>query len=104
MTGEGVQPAAPPSCRDHHGLPATPLGSWSPMAVCMRATHTVKAGTVLMFARLYLNETFLKGLAQDLQDVLGALRQLIEKDHAVVGQHHLPRQLHLRPSNQPHSR
>ena len=40
----------------------------------------------VMLWRLYLYETLLEGLAQDLQDVVFELRQFIQKEHAMVRQ------------------
>jgi hypothetical protein len=50
--------------------------------------------------RLYLCETLLEGLAQDLQDVAAELRQLIEKEHPMVRQRHLAGHRHLAAADQ----
>jgi hypothetical protein len=42
-------------------------------------------------ARLYVYDTLLEGLPQDLQDVAAELGQFIQEEHAVVRQRHLAR-------------
>jgi hypothetical protein len=54
--------------------------------------------------RLYLYDTILKRLAQDLEDVAAALRQFIQEEHAVVCQRHVARPRHLSAADQPHIR
>jgi hypothetical protein len=49
-------------------------------------------------------ETLLQRLAQDLEDLAAALGQLIQEEHAVVGQRHLARHRHLAPTDQVHVR
>jgi hypothetical protein len=51
--------------------------------------------------RLYVYDTLLEGLAQDLKDMAAELRQLIQKQHAMMGQGYLARQRHLPPTDQP---
>jgi hypothetical protein len=50
--------------------------------------------------RLYLYDTLLKRLAQDFQDVSCALGQLVQEEHAVVRQRHLPGPRHLPTTDQ----
>jgi hypothetical protein len=45
--------------------------------------------------------TLLQRLAQDLQHVAAARRQVIQKEHAVVCQRHFPRQRHVAAADQP---
>jgi hypothetical protein len=47
-------------------------------------------------------DTLLKRLAQHLQDVPTELRQLIQKEHPMVRQRHLPGHRDLPPADQPH--
>jgi hypothetical protein len=47
--------------------------------------------------RLSIEDTLIKRLAQDLQDMAAALGELIQKAHAIVRQRHLPRQRHVPP-------
>src|SRR5262245_27793081 len=55
-------------------------------------------------ANLYVYETLLERLPQDLQDMAAALGQFIQAAHAVVGQRHLARQRHLAAADEPHIR
>jgi hypothetical protein len=50
---------------------------------------------------LYLYDTILKPLVQDLQDLLSELGQLIEQEHALVGERHLARHRYVAPADQP---
>jgi hypothetical protein len=54
-----------------------------------------------MLWRLYLYETLLEGLAQDLEDMTAALGPFIENEHAVVGQRHLARHGHVAAADPP---
>jgi hypothetical protein len=53
-------------------------------------------------ARLYLHDTFLERLPQDLEDMAAALGPFIQEAHAVVGPRHLARPRHVAPADQPH--
>jgi len=50
-----------------------------------RATIAAKTNRSMTPARLYLYDTLLERLAQDLKDMAAALGQLIQEAHAVVG-------------------
>ncbi len=54
--------------------------------------------------RLYVWDTILQRLAQDLEDMPPALRQFIEEEHAVVRQRHLARRGDVPAADQPHIR
>jgi hypothetical protein len=53
-----------------------------------------------MPAKLYVYDTLLERLAQDLQDLAAALGAFIPEQHAVVGQRHLARHGHVGPTDQ----
>jgi hypothetical protein len=52
--------------------------------------------------RLYVYDTILKWLAQDLGDMTAELGEFIQEEHTVVGQRDLPRHGHVTPTDQPH--
>src|SRR5262249_15822244 len=57
-------------------------------------TRRAKSATALRFrtcGRLYVYDTLLQGLAQNLQHMAAELRQFIQKEHAMVGERHLVR-------------
>ncbi len=54
--------------------------------------------------RLYLCETLLERLAEDLEDMALELGQLIQEQDPVVRQRHLPRHGQLAAADQPHIR
>jgi hypothetical protein len=54
--------------------------------------------------RSYVCDTILEGMAQDLQDMAAELGELIQKQHAMVGQRHLARHRHVAPAEQPRIR
>ena len=56
-----------------------------------------------MPARLYVDDTLLKGLAQDLEDVAAELRPFTQAAHAVVRPRHLARRRHRTAADQPHA-
>jgi hypothetical protein len=72
-------------------------------AITRRANST-KVLSSRTTARLYVCDTILEGLAQDLQDVAAALRQFIQKEHPVVRPRHLAGQRHVAPADQADSR
>jgi hypothetical protein len=47
------------------------------------------------------HHAILQRLTQDLEDVATELRQLIQKEHAMVRQRHVAGHWHLSPANQP---
>ena len=51
-----------------------------------RATSTASATRSMTHAKLYLYETLLERLAQDLEDMAAELGQFIQEEHAMVGQ------------------
>src|SRR5262247_3785647 len=55
----------------------------------------------VMLSRLYVEDTLLERLPQDLQHMPAKLRQLIQEEHAIVRQRHLARPRHLAPADQP---
>ena len=57
-----------------------------------------------MLWRLYVYETLLARLAQDLEDMAAELGPFIREEHAVVGQRHLARQRHVAPGDPPDRR
>jgi hypothetical protein len=50
-----------------------------------RATIAAKTNRSMTPARLYLDDTFLEQLAQDLEDMAAALGPCIQEAHAMVG-------------------
>jgi hypothetical protein len=57
-----------------------------------------------MPAKLYLYETILERLAQDLEDMAAELGQFIQEAHAIVGQRHVARHRPVPAADQPHIR
>ena len=55
-------------------------------------------------ARLYVYDTLLERLAQDLQDMAAALGPFIQEEHAVVGQRHLAGHRYVAAADQPRIR
>jgi hypothetical protein len=51
--------------------------------------------------RLYVYDTLLERLAQDLQDVAAELRERIQAEHAMMRQRHVARHRHLAPADRP---
>jgi hypothetical protein len=51
--------------------------------------------------KLYVYETLLEQLAQDLQDMAAARGQFIQEEHAIMGQRHVARHWHVPPADQP---
>ena len=70
-------------------------------------THRANATKMLRFstpARLYLCDTLLQRLPQDLQDMAAELGELIQEEHAIVGQRHLAWHRHVAATDQPRIR
>jgi hypothetical protein len=63
-----------------------------------------KSQRFMMFWRLYVCETLLERLAQDLQDMAAALGPCIQEEHAIVGQRHLAGHRYLAATDQAHVR
>ena len=57
-----------------------------------------------MPAKLYVYDTLLERLAQDLQDMAAELGPFIQEKHAVVGQRHVARHGDVAPADQPRIR
>jgi hypothetical protein len=55
------------------------------IGVMARATIAAKTNRSMTPARLYLDDTFLERLAQDLEDMAAALGPCIQEAHAMVG-------------------
>jgi hypothetical protein len=53
---------------------------------------------------LYVYDTLLEWLAQDLKDMAAELGQFIQEEHAMVGQRHLTRHRHVAAADQPRLR
>ena len=84
----------------HHreGYPAL----LEPLAVISRMANSAKSLKSMAPVRVYLYDTLLEGLAQDLQDVAAELRQFIQKEHPMVGQRHFARHRRVPPADQPY--
>jgi hypothetical protein len=54
--------------------------------------------------RLYVENTLLEWLAQDLKDMAAELGPFIQEEHAMVGQRHVTRHRHVAPADQPRIR
>jgi hypothetical protein len=79
-------------------------GSWTRpdrLAVSSRLAMLTKSFGFMTCGRLYVYETLLERLAQDLQDVAAELRLLIQKENPVVRQRHVAWPRHLAPADQP---
>jgi hypothetical protein len=70
-------------------------------AMTRRAKSAI-AWRFMTCGRLYLYDTLLEGLPQDLQDVAAELRQFIQEEHSVVRERDLARHRDLTPADQPH--
>jgi hypothetical protein len=55
-------------------------------------------------AKLYVYDTLLEWLAQDLKDMAAKLGPCIQEEHAMVGQRHVTRHRHVAPADQPRIR
>jgi hypothetical protein len=73
-----------------------------PPAVVSRAAKVATTLQSRSPAKLYVYETLLKRLAQDPEHMEAELWQLIQEEHAMVGQRHLARHRHLPPADHPH--
>jgi hypothetical protein len=89
-------------------LAATVLGGYrhlpKPTEVLSRAAKAAKALRSITPARLYLYDTILERLAQDLEPMAAKLGQFIQEEHAIVRQRHLARPRHVAAADQPHIR
>ena len=73
-----------------------------PTEVMSRAAKVANTLKLRTPAKLYIYETLLERLPQHLQDMPAELRELIQKEHAIVGQRHLAWHRHLAATDQPH--
>jgi hypothetical protein len=55
-------------------------------------------------AKLYVYDTLLERLAQDLEDMAAEFGPFIQERHAIVGQRHVARHRHMAPANHPRVR
>jgi hypothetical protein len=88
---------------------ATTMGSRSwplsySLAIMSRADKVTKASRFMTPTRLYLYDTLLKRLAQDLKDMAAELGQFIQEEHAIVGQRHFSWHRHVASADQPRLR
>jgi hypothetical protein len=72
-----------------------------PLEVVSRAAKAANAWRSRTLAKLYVSDTLLEQLVQDLQDVAAELRELIEKHKTMVRQPHLARYWQLPASVRP---
>jgi hypothetical protein len=82
-------------------------GYWprpKPCEVPIRAAKVAKASRFTTPAKLYLYDTLLKRLAQDLEDMTAELAEFIQEERLVVGQRHFARHEDVSAANQPHIR
>ncbi len=82
-------------------------GYWTqaaPLKLSSRAAKVARRLRSRTPAKLYVYETLLEWLAQDLKDMAAALGQFIQEAHAMVGQRHFTRHRHVAPADQPRIR
>src|SRR5215510_56304 len=81
------------------------MGGYGPLLephdVVSRAAKVAKPLKSSTPAKLYIHETLLERLAQDLEPMAATLRQFVQADDAVVRQRHLARHRHLAPADPP---
>src|SRR5688500_13063900 len=75
-----------------------------PLAVSSRLAMLTKSHRFMTCGRLSVENTILERLAQHFEHMPLALGELIQKQHAMVGQRHLARQRHLAAADQAHVR
>jgi hypothetical protein len=76
--------------------------SYAPHDPLAGMTFTANAARALRSstpAKLYVYETVLERLPQDLQDMAAELRQFIQEEHTVVGQRHVAWHRHVAPAD-----
>jgi hypothetical protein len=87
-------------------IAAVVMGSYRPLPeppkFVSRAAKVAKTLKLRTPAKLYIYETLLERLPQDLEDMAAELGQFIQAEHAVMGQRHLARHRHVAPADQPH--
>ena len=67
----------------------------------MQRANVTNAARSMTATRLYSCAAVLKGLTQDFEHVAAERCQFIQKEHAIVGQRHLPRHQYLPAPDQP---
>jgi hypothetical protein len=72
--------------------------------VSSRVAKAIKILRFSMPARLYLYDTLLERLPQDLEDMAVELWRFIQADHPMVRQRHVTRQRHVAPGDPPRIR
>ena len=78
--------------------------SGGPVGVTTHAANAASMARSRTCGRLYVYNTILERLPQDLQDMASKLGSLIQEEHAMVGQRHLARHRHAAPADQPRIR
>ena len=73
---------------------------WARTARAVSVTNMARSGTP---ARLYVYDTLLERLAQDLEDMAAEHGQFIQEQHAMVSQRHVARHRHVAPAISPTS-
>ena len=71
------------------------------MSRAAKVAKTLKSSTP---AKLYVYETIRERSSQDFEHMAPKFRQLIEEEHAMVGQRHFARQRHMAAADQSHIR
>jgi hypothetical protein len=95
------------TCRPRSSSRVTPLNTYDYRAVhdslrgIIRLSNSANVWRVRTCGRLSAENTLLQRLAQHLQDMAAARRQLIQEQHAGVCQRHLTRPWHLAPRSAP---
>jgi hypothetical protein len=82
-------------------------GYWpqtEPLTLSSRAAQVARRLRSSTPAKLYVYETILERLAQDLQDMAAELGQFIQEEHTIVGQRHFARHRHVAAADQPRIR
>jgi hypothetical protein len=73
------------------------------LAVSSRLAKLIKSLRFRTCGRLYLEDTLLEWLPQDLEDMAAARGPYIQAAHAVAGQRHFARPRRVAPADQPHT-
>jgi hypothetical protein len=81
----------------YHALPES-------LMALIRKANSVKELRSRTPAKLYVYDTLLEWLAQDLKDMAAELGPCIQEAHAVMGQRHVTRPRHVAPADPPRIR
>jgi len=81
----------------YHALPES-------FTAIIRKANSAKELRSRTSAKLYVYETLLERLPQDLQDMAAELGPCIQEQHAIVGQRHVARHWHVAPADLPRLR